>query len=495
MSRRHARTLIALLAAAALALTTTIPAVAATRSSAPNDAYWYDQGNGFLSAQGGSVLKVGSTYYWVGMEFANDGDYAFGAVNLYKSTDLMNWTWVKAIFTPQPSGDLAVGDWVGRPDLVYNPSTGKYIIVMEIDGTGSGIGPGNKIGFASSSTVEGTYTYHGSTAVNGSTMGDHSVFVNGTSAYLVYAGDNPGSTQLSDRNVTLNIAPLASNWLSVLPAIYTEANTSREAPFIMKRGTKFHWFASGKDWWDSTATSHRVSSSLTSWPAWSTLATSPASYDSFNTQFDFIIPITGSAGTSYIYAGDRYTSFQGGSNPAPTGSGRNAWMPLTFSGDTPTLHGFSDLTISLTTGQLGGNAVANARFENEGVTQSPSYWLEWGTADAMFTQTGGVTGNRLTFWKATAYESYAYQYFTGLPSGTYTYSVRMLSSGTHDSALLVGKPSGGAEVNTNLNTLANNWVTRSVSFTVTNGNAEIGLYVDGTPGSWLSIDNVSLTRN
>lgn len=483
------------LAAAALAISSTTPAVAATRSSIPNDSYWNDQSGSFLSAQGGSVLKVGSSYYWVGIEFADDGEYAFGAVNLYKSNDLVNWSWVKAIFTPQGSGDLAVGDWVGRPDLVYNPTTNKYIIVMEIDGTGSSIGPGNKIGFASSSTVEGTYTYHGSTAVDGSTMGDHSVFVEGTNAYLVYAGDNPGSTLLSDRNVTLNIAPLASNWLSVQAPIYSETNTSREAPFIMKRGTRYHWFASGKDWWDSTATSHRSSTSLTAWPSWSTLATSPVSYDSFNTQFDFIIPITGSAGTSYIYAGDRYTSFQGGSNPAPTGEGRNAWMPLTFSGNTPTLHGFSDLTISLSTGRLGGNAVANARFENEGPTQGPSSWMEWGDTSASLTQTGGVTGNRLTFWKATAYESYTYQYLTGLRNGTYTLSVKMLSSGTHDYALLVGKPGGGSEVSTSLNSAANNWVTRSITFSVTNGTAEIGLYVDGTPGSWLSVDDVSLTRN
>ncbi len=495
MFHHHARPFVALLAAAVLAMTAALPASAATRTSIPNDANWYDQGGGFISAQGGSVLKVGSTYYWVGVEFAGDGEYAFGAVNLYKSSDLTNWTWVKAIFTPHGTGDFEPGSWVGRPDLVYNPTTAKYVLVMEIDGLGSGIGPGNKIGFASSSTVEGTYTYHGSTAVNGSTMGDHSVFVDGSNAYLVYAGDNPGSTQLIDRNVTLNIAPLASDWLSVLPAIYTETNTSREAPFIMKRGTKFHWFASGKDWWDSTATSHRVSSSLTSWPAWSTLTTSPASYDSFNMQFDFIIPITGTETTSYIYAGDRYTSFQGGANPAPTGNGRNAWMPLTFSGDTPTLHGFSDLTISLATGRLGGNAAANARFENEGPTQAPSYWQEWGTTDAMFTQTGGVSGNRLTFWKGSTYESYIYQSFTGLRNGTYTLSIQMLSSGNHDSALLVGKPGGGTEVNTSLNSVANNWVTKTITFSVTNGAAEIGLYVDGTAGSWLSIDNVTLTRN
>jgi beta-xylosidase len=119
---------------------------------------------GFMNVQGGSVLQVGSVYYWVGIQFAKDGQYPFGAVNLYKSTDLVNWTWVKAILTPQQSGDLAAGRWVGRPDLVYNPTTQTYILVLEIDGTGYNVGPGNMVGFASSSSVESPYTYLGSTA-------------------------------------------------------------------------------------------------------------------------------------------------------------------------------------------------------------------------------------------------------------------------------------------------------------------------------------------
>jgi len=471
------------------------PSAAATRTSIPNDTWWYDAGGGFMSTQGGSVLKVGSVYYWVGTQFAQTGGYAFGAVNLYRSTDLVNWNWVKALLTPQTSGDLAAGRWVGRPDLIFNPSTNRYILVLEIDGTGSNIGPGSKIGFASSPTIEGNYTYHGSTAVNGSTMGDHSVFVEGNSAYLLHSGDTPNCFVLTCRNVTMNIAPLASNWLSVGPAIFSQANGGREAPAIIKIGSKYHWFTSGTDWWDSTATKHRVSTSLTTWPAWTTVATSPASPDSFNTQFDFVIPITGSAGTSYIVAADRYTNFQGQEYPAPTGTGRNAWMPLTFSGDTPTLHGYSDLTINLATGLLGGNAAANSRFENEGPTQSPASWLESGDAASVYTESGGVSGNRLTFWNSSAFDSYIYQWLTGLPNGTYTLRLSMLGSGTHDSAFLIAKPSNRPEVKTSLNVAANSWTTQSVSFTVVNGATEIGIYVDGTPNSWLMVDNVSLTRN
>ena len=490
------RILAAIATAVLLGVGGSVPAQAAVSStSIPNDTYWYDAGGQVMNVQGGSILKVGAVYYWAGIQFAGGGSSSFGAVNLYRSTDLVNWTWVKALLTPQPSGDLAAGRWVGRPDLIFNPTTNQYILVLEIDGSGSNIGPGNKVGFATSSAIDGNYNYLGSTAVNGSTMGDHSVFVEGNNAYLIYSGDTAGSTDVMGRNASMNIAPLSTTWTSVQPAIFTEPNGGHEAPFVLKVGSSYHWFTSGTNWWASTATKHRVSTSLTSWPAWSNLATTPASNDSFNTQFDFILPVQGTSGTSYIYAGDRYTNFQGQGYPAPTGSGRNAWMPLTFDGDTPTLHGYSDLTINVATGDLSGNVSAHARFDNEGPTQTPTGWQEWGNADASYTESGGVTGNRLTFWASSAFQTYDYQTLTGLANGTYTLSVQVEGSGTQSSALLVAKNFGSTEVSTSIIAAGSGWTTKSITFTATNGTAEIAIYVNGTGGSWLSADNVSLIRN
>jgi hypothetical protein len=327
------------------------------------------------------------------------------------------------------------------------------------------------------------------------TMGDHSVFVDGNNAYLVYSGDTAGTSQLSGRNVTMNIAPLSNTWLSVLPTIFSQPNGGHEAPSILKVGSKYHWFTSGTNWWASTATQHRVTTDLTSWPDWTTVATSPASTDSFNTQADFVLPITGTLGTSYIYAGDRYTNFQGGGYPAPIGSGRNAWMPLTFNGDIPTLHGYSDMTIDVPTGRLGGNAIANARFENEGPTQTPASWIEYGDVGASYTEAGGVSGNRLTMYSSSPFETYDYQTITGLVNGSYTLSVQTEGSGTQNSAFLIAKPSGGSQVSTDLRAASTAFSARSLSFTVTNGAAEIAVYVNGTAGSWLSFDNFSLTQN
>ncbi len=313
-----------------------------------NDEVWYDSAGREIRAQGGCVTRVGDAWYWVGAEF-NDARADFVGINLYRSTDLMHWSFVRRVLTPADSGDLVTSAWVGRPDLVHNAATGRYVLVFEISGAPGIPGPGNHIGFASSSTVDGDYTYHGRTLVDGATVGDHSVFVDTDgSAYLVFVGD-----AATTRNDHLKIAPLAPDYLSVSGSIFAEPNTARrEAPHIVRIGPTYHWFASGMYWWASTSTMFRSSDSLTAWGPWTTVATCPPSTDSFNTQFDMVLPVEGSRGTSYLYVGDRYTNFQGCGVAAPTGIGRNAWYVLTFDGGTPTLHGYPRFTVDTATGQV-----------------------------------------------------------------------------------------------------------------------------------------------
>ncbi len=489
---RPARRRIPLVAVALLAALCQpgVAEAAAPYDSIYNDEVWLDSAQNEIKAQGGSVLRVGSTYYWVGIEM-NNGAYAFQAVNLYSSTDLENWTFRKRLFTPQASGDFKTGNWVGRPDLVYNPSTQKYVLVMEMDASDIN-GPGNYVGFASSSTVDGSYTYHGHTLVNGNTMGDHSVFVEGSNAYLVYVGDSA-----TTRNVSLNIAPLASDWLSVRPAVFSQPDTSHEAPFLLKVGTTYHWFASGKNWWASTPASHRTGSSLTSWNAWSTLQTSPPSGDTFNTQFDFVVPVTGTGGTSYLYAGDRYTNFAGSGYPAAYGRGRNAWYPLRFNGSTPVLQGYTNVEVDLSQGRLTGNLIGNAHFDAAGPTQTPYLWQEWsnGNADAGYTESGGVDEQRLAHYKATAYQIYTYQSLTGLENGAYTLTASVKSSGGQTSALMTVKNHGSAEVSTSLATSMPTWTTVTLPVTVSNGKAEIAFWSDAPGGKWLNVDDVVLRKS
>jgi hypothetical protein len=88
--------------------------------------------------------------------------------------------------------------------------------------------------------------------------------------------------------------------------------------------------------------------------------TAPPSRDSYNTQFDFVLPVRGTRATSYLYAGDRYSNFHGSGVPAPTGEGRNAWHLLEFEGDIPVLRGCSRISVDAVTGLVAVEPVAHA---------------------------------------------------------------------------------------------------------------------------------------
>lgn len=105
---------------------------------------WYDTSLDPLAAQGAGVIKVGDTYYLVGMYTDNDpnnwlevsgghGCPLFVAITCYSSTDFANWTFENNLLTQQPSGDLGHYRWVGRPKVIYNDTTEEYVMYMNID--------------------------------------------------------------------------------------------------------------------------------------------------------------------------------------------------------------------------------------------------------------------------------------------------------------------------------------------------------------------------
>ncbi|MFF1418147.1 family 43 glycosylhydrolase [Streptomyces sp. NPDC058280] len=472
---------VALATAAAGSLSPTA-AAAEPASFIANDTMWHDTAGNEILAQGGNVLKVGSTYYWAGTKLVSG---AAKDVNLYSSTDLENWTFEGPILSQDGTeGDLAEGNWLGRPQLVRNPASGTFVLVVEVDGA-----LGNNVLFATSPTVDGTYTPTGpSTTVNGNTMGDHSVFVDGDNAYLVYVGDNA-----TTRNVSVNVAPLNSNWTAVEPAISSVWDNVHEAPAIVKAGATYYMFASGKDWWNATPTSYRTSSDLTGWSGWKTVPTEPSSANSFGTQFEQIIPVVGSQGTSYLYNGDRYSQFKDGAAPAPDGVGRKAWYPVTFASGIPKLHGSTDVDVDAAAGTLTVNEVANGRFDQDAAGVAPPQWDVSGTAGAAKTDVGtnGPDDRQLTMWHPSPYSAWVRQDLT-LPNGTYTLSFDHKSSGGQNLAYAEVKNHGGPDIRTDLRTSRPGWTKRTVTFTVTTGTARIGIWTDGPGGTWLNIDNVSV---
>ncbi|NOT94947.1 MAG: family 43 glycosylhydrolase [Nitrospira sp.] len=335
------------------------PKLSAAPTTLTNDTIWTDSSGAEIKAQAGGIRReANGLYYWVGMNYyPNSG---FQGLRLYSSADLVHWTFVNIILPPAATGDLSGNPWIGRPDIIWNSTTNEYVLGFEwgnhvVDSSR----PGNWYAYATSSTLTGTYTYRGRTLIYGNSIGDHSLFKDSDGkVYLLYVGDN-----LTTRNVTFNITRLSADYHGVDPVLTTPLvsmpNNGREAPSIVKIGSTYYCFFSGLVGWNSSATKYMTATSMAGpWSATTTVTTAPFSSNSFNTQHDFIISVPGTAGTAYLYAGDRWNQYTG------VGVGKNAWFPLTFANGVPTINGLQSFNIDAVAGTWSGSTATYSRMRN-----------------------------------------------------------------------------------------------------------------------------------
>ncbi|KAF8320299.1 Arabinanase/levansucrase/invertase [Clavulina sp. PMI_390] len=304
------------LSSLAVFLSALVPLVSASLQIIPGATWTAGGTNQHIQAHGGGIIKVGSTWYWVGENKLNGS--AFQSINCYSSTDLVQWTYVGTPLTLQSSGDLGPNRVVERPKIIYNSSTGKYVMWMHIDNSSYGEA---KVGVATSSSVCGSYTYLGSWQPLGFQSRDIGLFqdTDGT-AYLL----------TEDRAHGTRIDQLTSDYLNVTSATYL-FSVDYEAPAMVKTGGRYYLFASQETGWSANDNMYTTSTSLTSgWSSWTTFA--PSGTDTYTSQTNFILPVTGSSTTSFIYMGDRWVS----SNLMAS---TYVWLPLTLSGTSASLAG------------------------------------------------------------------------------------------------------------------------------------------------------------
>jgi hypothetical protein len=286
---------------------------------------WNATNGSMIAAHGGGIIKVGSTYYWIGEDDSSGG--GFQGINCYSSTDLTTWAFVNDVLPPQSSGDLVSTNLVERPKVLYNSSTGKYVMWMHIYS-------GDSVGYATSSSVCGTYTYQGSSQPLGNESFDIGSFqdTDGT-AYLLSANYDNG----------IIVYKMSSDYLS--PASIVDGVSTwgdREAPAMFKVNGTYFLICSHETGWSSNDDQYSYATSISGpWSALADIAT--AGTNTWNSQSTFVLPVTGSSGTTYIYMGDRWISGQINQSPY-------IWLPLTVSGNTLSLPWVNKWTLNLSAG-------------------------------------------------------------------------------------------------------------------------------------------------
>lgn len=332
-----------------------------------------DQNGNVLQLHGLGIVKVGGTWYGFGEDKTGESssnDY-FQDVPCYSSTDLLNWTYHGVALAKQSSGDLGPNRIVERPKVIYNASTSTYVMWMHIDNTSYSEA---KVGVATSSTPCGPYSYRGSFQPLGFQSRDMGLFqdTDGT-AYLLS----------EDRANGLRIDKLSSDYLSVSSSVALVADY--EAPAMVRIGGTYYLLGSHLSGWSPNDNVYATATSPGGpWSAFRDLA-APGT-NTYASQTANIITVQGSSGTTYIYAGDRWTTSNLGTSPL-------IWLPLTIRGTVVTLGQYPSWTLDTSAGTW---------TPNSGIPTAGVHTLTNGNSSLLMDVNGAstATGAKIIQWNS-----------------------------------------------------------------------------------------------
>ena len=298
-----------------------------------NGDFWNDTSGNRIEAHGAGLIRVGSTWYWIGEDKShNSGN--FKAVNCYASNDLSHWEFRNAIITPLTSTDLSASDRIiERPKVIYNDTTSKYVMWLHWEGQNYATA---EAGVFTSDTIDGDYAEVRHFRPNGNMSRDDTLFKDDDGkAYFLSA---------SNENADLSLYELSDDYTDIKRQVSTLwPGSYREAPAIMKANGRYFLMNSGATGWNSNQQMYATATSLEG--PWSSLA-NVGDGTAYDTQTAFILPVQGTKATTYIYVSDRWQ------DPDLLAS-KYIWLPLTISGDNSlVLDWYATWKLNVTTGEV-----------------------------------------------------------------------------------------------------------------------------------------------
>ena len=282
-----------------------------------------------VQAHAAGFLQVGNKWYMCGEDRSNTWQ---PDVNLYSSSDLVNWKFERKIVSLSTYYPDPVADWhmIERPKLLYCAKTGKYLVWCHFEYSNYGA---QEAACFECDSVNGPYKYVWSGQPYGTKARDCNVFQdNDGKAYFV--------ATISDNN-HIGLFELSDDYHSVVAQTTLFWWKSREAPAIVHVGDYYYMLSSACSGWAPNRCKMAYSKSLTS--GWSDLIdlNNPIAYD---TQAAQIITIQGTKATTYLYVGDRWQ------DPGLFES-KTIIFPISFSGTTCSFPYHQQFDLNLYTGE------------------------------------------------------------------------------------------------------------------------------------------------
>ena len=321
----------------------------------PGQTSWPDNKNTHINAHGGGVLYYGGSYYWFGEYKNNRNNNAEHGVSCYSSTDLYNWYNQGIALAVQSGTDVQSGCIIERPKVIYNNTTGKFVMYFHLELKNQGYDAA-RVGIAVADQVTGPYVFkesirpnkqqraigyipgqdfdneYSAGETNGQMSRDMTLFVDDDGkAYHIYSSEN---------NATLHISLLSNDYLShsgqfvrLAPGGYNEA------PAVFKRAGKYFMITSGCTGWDPNAARlFMADAMLGTWTEYPNPCVGTNSGLTFNSQSTYVIPVAGKT-NAYIFMADRWKP----NNPI---TGQYVWLPVDFENGLPVLKWFDSWNLT-----------------------------------------------------------------------------------------------------------------------------------------------------
>lgn len=329
---------------------------------------WPDRKGEHINAHGGGLLFHEGKYYWYGENRPARGFTTEVGVEVYSSSDLMNWEdeGVALAVSEEAGHDIERGCIMERPKVVRNPKTGKFVMLFHLELKGKGYAAA-RVGFAESDSPVGPFRFIRSLRPNaGKWPTDFSrrdirkakklkeadykewwtpEWREAIREGLLLARDVPGGQMSRDmtvyvdddgkayhiysaeENLTLNLAELTDDYLDYTGRYVRIApGGQNEAPTIFKRDGVYWMITSGCTGWAPNEARMFKAASL--WGPWEQLPSPFVGKDakkSFHTQGTYIFKVEGME-DGFVFMADRW-------NPQSLKNSRHIWLPIDFEAD------------------------------------------------------------------------------------------------------------------------------------------------------------------
>ena len=329
---------------------------------------WPDRKGEHINAHGGGLLFHEGKYYWYGENRPARGFTTEVGVEVYSSSDLMNWEdeGVALAVSEEAGHDIERGCIIERSKGVRYPKTGKFVMLFHLELKGKGYAAA-RVGFAESDSPVGPFRFIRSLRPNaGKWPTDFSrrdirkakklkeadykewwtpEWREAIREGLLLARDVPGGQMSRDmtvyvdddgkayhiysaeENLTLNLAELTDDYLDYTGRYVRIApGGQNEAPTIFKRDGVYWMITSGCTGWAPNEARMFKAASL--WGPWEQLPTPFVGKDakkSFHTQGTYIFKVEGTE-DGFVFMADRW-------NPQSLKNSRHIWLPIDFEAD------------------------------------------------------------------------------------------------------------------------------------------------------------------